>query len=302
MVKIELFKDCLVNYKNYYMYANDIKDRKNKIFIYVPEDIIADNIYDHIHGIYNILKDGIDDEYIHNLRFTISWGGDYYCDLGIGDYWFNLFMWSMLLHTDQKISTKHIYWKDELKRHHIKEFVDEYILSLENKIKYGNFELNNIMCDDMWYYSYIDTFSWYLANTINNEDDIELMNALPEYEKLINCDLNDVSFDNIKSAGMDITHQAIDIVKDSKKYIGYDHGLANSFRAGEAVSDRQYKEARHNIGAKPNGTGQIYPYNINQSFSNGGINNPLYYLIEATSSRFAQILSKINVGNTGETL
>ena len=35
----------------------------------------------------------------------------------------------------------------------------------------GNIFLNNNICDGLWHYSYIEQFSYYLANTINNEDD-----------------------------------------------------------------------------------------------------------------------------------
>ena len=99
---------------------------------------------------------------------------------------------------------------------------------------------------------------------------------------------------------MEITNKAIKIIKNSKKYIGYDHGLANSFRAEEAINPRQYKEARLNIGTKPNGSGGIYPYIIDKSFTTGGVNDPLSYFIESSTARAAQIMSKTNVGDSGD--
>lgn len=290
----------LTNYKNYYIYADMIRNRNDSMTIYVPRDITPNNINEHIDGIDAILKDGIDEDYLHNLKITVSWGGDVECDLFIVDYWFSLFMWSMVLKNGDVIKPKHIFWNPELKRKNIKNFVDKYVLTKENKIKHGNIYLNNNICDGLWNFSSIEQFAYYLANTINNEDDIDLMNACPEFNNLIHCSLANTPFEQVKDAGMEITNKAINIIKNSKKYIGYDHGLANSFRAEEAINPRQYKEARLNIGTKPNGSGGIYPYIIDKSFTTGGVNDPLSYFIESSTARAAQIMSKTNVGDSGD--
>lgn len=290
----------LVNFKNYYIYADMIMSRLPYTTVYVPEDITVENIADHIDGINAILQDGIDEDYIHNLKIEVAWENGKSCKLFIVDYWFNLFMWSMILKNGNRIRPKHIFWNMELKRKNIKNFVDEHVLTKENKIKYGNVFLNNNICDGLWHYSYIEQFAYYLANTINNEDDIDLMRAVPEYRDLLHVSLAGVPFDQVKNAGMEATNKAIEIIKNSRKFIGYDHGLANSFKASEAINPRQFKEARLNIGTKPNGTGGIYPYIINKSFTTGGVNDPLSYFIESSTARAAQIMSKTNVGDSGD--
>lgn len=287
------------NYKNYFVYADAMRNLDSTINIYVPE-ITIQNIDDHIDAIYSILKDGIETEYIHGLIINISWGGDLNCDLYIIDYWFNLFMWKMILVNGQRIRPKHIFYSPELKKNHIAKYIDEFVLTRDNKIRLGNIFLNNNICEGVWAYSYIESFSYYLANTINNEDNIDLMNACPEFYDLLHCSLQGVPFDKVKDVGMGYANRAIEIIKDSKKYTGYDHGLAASFKASEAVNPRQYKEAQLNIGTKPNGTGGIYPYIIDGNFANGGVNDPLSYFIESSSARTAQILSKMNVGDSGD--
>lgn len=289
----------LKNYKNYLMYTNMVQNHEKKV-IYVPNDISSTNIDDHIDAITNILKDGIETEFVHNTKITVSWGGDIECDLSIIDYWFNLFMWSMVLKTNQKIEPKHIMWQKELKKFHLKQFVDDFIAHKYNKINIDSKELNSIICDGLWKYSYIEQFAYYLANTINNEDDIDLMNANQEFYDLIHCSLKNVPFEDVKESGMNITNRAISIIKDSEKYIGYEHGLTNSFKASEAINPRQYKEASLNIGTKPNGSGGIYPYIIDKSFKTGGVNDPLSYFIESSTARAAQIMSKTNVGASGD--
>lgn len=288
----------LENYKNYLMYADMVKNHEKKI-VYVPKEITRDTIDDHITAITNILKDGIETEYVHNTKITISWGGDLECDLSIIDYWFNLFMWSMVLKTNTPIEPKHIFWQKDLKRYNLKEYVDNFIITKENRINIDSRELNSIICDALYKFSEIEQFSYYLANTINNEDDIALMEANPEFYDLLHCSLQGVPFDDVKEAGMNITNRAIDIIKNSKKYIGYDHGLTNSFRANEAINPRQFKEASLNIGTKPNGMGTVYPYIIDKSFKTGGVNDPLSYFIESSTARAAQIMSKTNVGDSG---
>ena len=104
----------LVNYKNYYMYSDMVQGMKK--IVYVPEDIKLENIEEHIDGITNILKDGIETPFVHNTKITITWGGDLECDLSIIDYWYNLMMWSMVLKTNQKIEPKHIFWQKEFKK------------------------------------------------------------------------------------------------------------------------------------------------------------------------------------------
>lgn len=286
------------NYKNYYIYADAIREQQN-LSVYVP-NITIENVDDHINGIYAILKDGIETDYVHNLLVNISWGHGIDCDLFIIDYWFSLFMWKMVLNDGDKIQPKHIFYTPELKRNDIKKYVDKFILTRDNKIRLGNVFLNNNICDGLWPFSYTESFAWYLANTINNEDNIALMQASPEFNALIHCSLAGVPIEQVKDTGLDYTYKAVDIIKNSEQLIGYNHGLKASLQANEAINVRQFKEAVFNIGTKPNGTGGIYPYIIDKSFSNGGVNNPLSFLIEADSARTAQIMSKTNVGESGD--
>jgi hypothetical protein len=296
--ELTIVTEPLQNFKNYFVYADNVKTGK-QITVNVPTDITATNVDDHIIAISNILKDGIETPYVHDTKITISWGGDLWCELSFIDYWFSLFMWSMVLKTGGEIRPKHIFWGTELKRKNIKTFIDRFVLTIENKINIGNYELNNIIADGTWNFSNIEPFSFYLANTINNEDDIELMKKCPEYYDYLHMSFANVPFSDVKDIGQEITNKTIDIIKDSKKYLGYEHGLTNSFRASEAINPRQYKESRINIGTKSI-YDKVFPYVIDQSFSNGGVNRPLYYYIESSTAITAQIMSKTNVGDSGD--
>ena len=286
------------NFKNYFVYADAVKEEKN-LSVYVPS-ITMENIDDHINGIFAILKDGIETDYVHNLLVNIYWKAGVDCDLFVIDYWFSLFMWKMILKDGDKIQPRHIFYTPELKRKDIKRFVDKFVLTRDNKINLGNVFLNDNICEGLWPFSYTEAFAYYLANTINNEDNIALMNASPEFNMLMHCSLAGVPIEQVKDAGLENTYAAVEIMKNSNALIGYDHGLRASLQANEAINVRQLKEAVFNIGTKPNGTGGIYPYIIDKSFMNGGVNDPLSFLIESDSARTAQIMSKTNVGDSGD--
>lgn len=292
-------ENYLVNYSNYYYYAEMIKRKELNMVIYVP-GLSINNIDEYVDGILNILRDGIDTEQVQESRIIFSWGGDIECGLNFVDSWFNLFMWKMLLRCGNEIRPKHLFWVEELKVFNIKEFVDNFVLTKENKINIGNYMLNIIMSDSLWNYSYIEDFSFYLANTINNEDDIMLMKASDEYRSLLHSDFSNIPLADVNNVGMEYVGRAIDIIKNSIDYLGYEHGLTNSFRASEAISPRQFKEVQIGIGTKSNGSGMAFPYVINNSFRNGGINNPTSYMVEASAGRAAQIMSKQNVGTYGD--
>ncbi len=310
----EMTDSYLTNYKNYYVYVDMVKNHTQQK-IYVPRDLDVSNIDDHIDGILSILKDGIETDFVHNCKIRVEWENGIGCNLSIIDYWMSLFMWSMILKTGHPIRPKHIFLGSkvkiqhpederlnpfEIKRKDIQTYIDNFILTLENKINIGNTKLNQIIAEGLWHFSDLEHFAYYLANTINNEDDIALMRALPEFDSLLHCSLIDVPFEEVKDKGMEYTNRAIDLIKDSKRYIGYEHGLTNSFRANEAINPRQYKEASLNIGTKPNGSGGIYPYIIDKNFKTGGVNDLLSYFIESSTARAAQIMSKTNVGESGD--
>ena len=303
----------LIHYKNYGFYENMIRTQSS-MTIYVPKDITLENINDHIDNIYNILKDGIETDYVHNCKVTLQWE-KCECRISLVDFWLSLIMWDMILKTNNPIRPKHIflgsrankltgteghYFPWELRQKDIQTFINNFVLTLENKITIGNTRLNEIIADAIWKYSYLEHFYYYLGNTVNNEDDIDLMRASPEFYQSMHVSLYGVPIEDVKNKGLEITNNVIDIIKDSERYLGYEHGLTNSFRADEGINPRQYKEAMVSIGTKPNGKGGIFPYIIDKNFKTSGVNDPLSFLIESSTARTAQILSKINVGDSGE--
>jgi hypothetical protein len=116
----------------------------------------------------------------------------------------------------------------------------------------------------------------------------------------MNLDLSNVPIEDCKDVGMQYTMKSINIIINSKEIMGYEHCLADSFRSGEGTNKAQYKEFAINVGPKPDGMGGAFSIPINSSYINGGLKgNLIYQFIDSNNSRLAQIITKNNVGDSG---
>lgn len=286
----------LDNLNNYYVYSELIKNGR---IIIDSTTININNWRNHYEGILNIMKDGIETDFVQHLFITIDFGNNEFVDLSIPDYYFNLILWyNIIALGDETIKPYHLVFTKHITSKDIKKFIDRFFI-LQRRTNTNNRLMNNIIADGLYNFIDVDDFSFFLANTLNLEDSIDLMDAYPEYEKLIHCDFSNVPIENVKDKGMEVVHKAIDIIMNSTEIMGHEHCLRNAFAAQEGINIKQYKENSFNIGTKPDGQGSIYHDIINQSYITGGLNNLLYEYIDCGASRVAQIISKKNVGESG---
>lgn len=285
----------LTNYPAYGPYADFVKTGAAVISV---RDLNKNNWALHCEGIFNILKDGIETEFVHTQKLDILFGNNKHIRLTIPDYFMNLIMWRMILFTNNEILPQHLFFPKNLTKNYIAEYINKNLI-IPNRKKIDNRALNNIIDDTLNTFKRLDEFSLYFANTANIMDDIMMENAIPEYREILHTDFSNVPLEYVKDKGMDLTHKLINYITDSKQYIGFDHGLANAFRSKESIKPRQYKEATVNIGTKPDGRGSIFKHITNRSFINGGVEELADYFIDASNGRIAQILSKKNVGTSG---
>ena len=252
----------------------------------------------HYDFIINIFKDGIESEIVQKSMIKINFPNHFSVRLSIFDYWFNLIMWKMLVDTESRIMAYHIFFPKAIRQGDIKKWIDEFIID-EFRKTISNVRLNNIIDASSNCFHDIELFSYYLANTINIEDSAFLMDACEEFNECMHADLSNVPLEDVKDIGMDIASKSIKLMKDAKKYLGYDHCLADAWRVGQGINQKQYKDTTIGIGTKPDGKGSIYPTQIINSFINGGVVTPQDYFIESSTGRTAQIIKFINVGNSG---
>ena len=287
----------LDNYQNYYYYGDLIK---NKSFIINTSSINIQNWYYHYTGILNILKDGIETDYLQHLFITVHFDiEDEYVDLSINDYFINLLLWRCIIAlNDDKIHVYHLYFKDKFTAANIKKYIDNFFV-IPYKQKVSNKVLNNVIADCIERFIDLDIFSLYMANTLNLEDSIDLAQKSPEYDALLHSDLSQEPLETVEQKAMQLVKQAQQFIYNSENIVGHEHCLRNAFISGEGIRIKQYKENSIMIGAKPNNKGSVYPEIINSSYINGGLNKLLYQFIDSSAARVSQIVNKVSIGDSG---
>lgn len=279
----------LENWQNYGYYIPLVKDGSIKIDTSI---LNKENLNDHFYSILNIMRDGIETDFVQHMAINVQFTDNVDVTLSIFDYFLNLMMWNLPLSTDEQITSNYLFFSEKFNRNAIKQYIDHKFLNL-NRTRFSTRKLCNIIDDTLYRFRYIDEFSLYLCNTINDEDFITLMNSNPEFYDYLHTDLSNVPLEDVKNVGQDITNKAIKIIENS------DHCLADSFATGEGVNRKQFREFATNIGTIPNGDGGVYPIIVNNSFINGGVNKIAYSMVESAKGRQAQIYSKNNVGTSG---
>lgn len=285
----------LTNYQNYYVFEELVKTGK---FYLKTSDITVNNWKDYYDGILNIMRDGIELDSVHNWFITVDMGNGDVVDLSVFDLYFNITMWYIVLNGGYKITGDALFFPEAITKGCIKDYFDHIIDKVRTRFPIKR--LNNILDDCLHSFVDIDDFSFYIANTINLKDTIDLMNADKEFDETMHTSLMNIPIEDVKDKGMEISNKHIDIIVNrSIDELGYDHCLRNSFMSGEGISPRQYKEFAVHIGSKPNGVGGVHPAIIDGSYLGGALNNTLYQYVDSSSSRVAQIQTKKNVGSSG---
>lgn len=286
----------LDNMSAYFIYGNLVRNGR---MIIQTNSINNKTWYDHYNGILNILRDGIETEYVQTMTITVQFDTGESVDLLINDYYLNLLFWfPIIILGDNHIQPQHLVFKNALTGKDIKKYVDRFFI-IPKKIKINNKLLNNIIAETIEHFIDIDEFSMFLSNTLNLEDSIELMTANKEYYKILHSDLSNVPLENMKSKGMELVSKAKNIIMHAEDYISHEHCLRNPFISGEGINEKQYKDNSINIGTKPDGQGSIYHERINRSYITGGLNDLVSQYIDSASARVAQIISKQNIGDSG---
>ena len=277
------------NIATHYPYEDLCKTGRQTIY---TKDLNKNNIDNHFYSIINILKDGIETEEVQHMMIHVVFENDTDVDLSIFDYCLNLMFWPLCTAVDHPIWDVHLVFFEDITKKYIKEYIDNIFIDKYRKTM--PFMLLNQTIDSViGKFRDLRPFQMYLANTLNLEDTIDLMNKYPEFSDTVHFSVDGIPIEDVKEAGMKATDKQIKYIKNSN------HCLRDSFRTGEAISPKQYKEVGVNIGSKPDGQGSVYAHPIKHSFMNGGLQTPEELTIESSVGRVAQILQKTNVGESG---
>lgn len=282
----------LVNFNNYGIYANLILGQPLTIH---TNDITKENILTHYYSLLNVFRDGIETETVQQTFINICFdeNNGVCCELSLPDYFINLIFWYMIVHSDQKIKGKHLFFNKAITRGNIKEYIDDNFIDVNRGI-ISNLKMCNIIDDALYLMIVIDDFSWYFANSMDLKCLSDLMDNNKDFYDLLHIQLKDYNLEDIKNKGMEATKKIVDtILQDPNNTLYY------YFLSGECINIKQFKEVVCNIGTKPNGQGGIYPTCVDKSFITGGTNDALSYVIESSTGRIAQIIVEGNTGTSG---
>lgn len=255
-------------------------------------ELTDENIDSHFTSIINILKDGIETPEVQSMMIHIVFQDQVEIDLSIFDYLFNLMMWKLFTAVKEPIVSTHLVFFEDITKKSIKRYIDNLFIDKYRKT-IPLITLNQLIDSVIGKFRELRPFQMYLANTLNMEDTIDLMNKYPEFNDTIHFDVSGIPLEDVKDVGIQVANKQIEYIKNSN------HCLRDSFRTGEAISPKQYKEVFVNIGTKPDGRGSVFPRPIYHSFVNGGLQSPEEIYIESSVGRVAQILQKTNVGDSG---
>lgn len=275
--------------ENYYVYTDIIEKGKLELDI---KDITIENYYDHFNAVTNILRDGIELEEIQNSKVYVKMNGEV-IPFTLTEYWINLMFWTIPIYAGIGVSREYLFDTSAITKGSIKQYFDKIIKKIEGRVDF--ISLNNLIDEAIYKLKYVNDFGMYLANTLNFKDTIDLMRKYPEFYDSMHSDLSNVSIEDVIKVGMDYTETQIKYITAEDS----DHCLKDSFIAREGVNKKQYKEVASSIGTKPDGRGSVYPHVIQNSFMNGGVNDPESLFIDSSVGRIAQILQKMNVGISG---
>lgn len=256
------------------------------------KDLNQNNIDQHFYSIINILKDGIETPEVQSMMIHVLFENNTDVDLSIFDYCINLMFWQFCTAVQHPIWDVHLVFFEDITKKAIKEYIDNIFVDKYRK-KIPFIVLNQTIDSVIGKFRDLRVFQVYLANTLNLEDTITLMRQYKEFNDTVHFDITGIPLEDIKEAGMAATNKQIKYIKNS------DHCLRDSFRTGEAISPKQYKEVAVNIGTKPDGRGSVFSHPIANSFMNGGLQTAEELYIESSVGRVAQILQKTNVGESG---
>ena len=283
--------DRIVPQPQYSCYAELLSTGQQRIDTSIFTDMQV--IDTHFYQILHIFEDGIETDQVHQSILWVTFTDGETVKLSIFDYWFNLLFWGLPVSAGIPVSSRYLWYHKDITQGAIADYINTKFLK-DNRKKYSNIQINNMIDDIMYKFQFIDKFSLYLYNTANNEDTIELMKKDPVLWDAIHCDLSNVPIDEVKDVGQKYTSEGIRRILESET-----HWAIPYFRSKQGINVKQFREFMFNIGSVPDGNGGVFPNIINGNYCNRGITDIKSYKEDDYKARLAQELSHQNVGTSG---
>lgn len=276
--------------ENYGYFKELAKKGKQKLN---TKDLNSNNIDDHFFNLINILRDGIETDFVQKMMINITFEDGVNLNLSIFDTVINLMFWTLNTSVNAPINSYHLFFPENITSREIKEYIDNIFIDKYRK-KLPFIQLNQIIDGCIGKFRELRPFQMWMANTLNIEDTIKLMEENEDVYNALHFNIDGIPLSEVQKKGID----QMNIIADAMKNSDY-HCHRDQLRTGEGINTKQAKEVYTNIGTKPNGQGSIFSHPIEHSFINGGLQTPRETFIESSVGRIAQMLQKNNVGDSG---
>lgn len=247
----------------------------------------------------NLFRDCIEQPNFQKTKIEFVFDDSTRIKLTVEDALINICMWGFIVNCGSYVEPRHVFFEEKgITKKSIKTYIDEFCI-IPYRHKIPSYELNNIIYTSLRSLAFVDEFGMFFNNSINIEDFIELANRCPEFDELLHVDYTQYPVEIMNSVAQRNTDRMMELITDSRKYMGRDHCLADAIRAQAGVKPKQLRELIGNIGVKPNGEGGIVNNTIDSSYLRGGLSKIEWMFAESGIGRQAQILSKKNTADSG---
>lgn len=274
------------NPENYSIYT-----MQNEIHTY---DINRQNYEIHYYQpLINMMRDHIDDPNVMDRKYKIIFEDDEYVIVNVIDLFINLTLWNIPILANMRLTSEYFVFDHVINNDIIAKYIDNIIDKLIDKV--DRKFINNIIADTIIKFNLINEFAFFISNSISLFDIINLMDRSSNVKEILENDLSNSNFVNIKEDSDKLAKSFFKNIKEDGNSCLYDYVASDN-----GFSLKQFRECLTSIGVKPDGLGGIFQIPIFNSYMNGGCNNPLYYRIDASTARTSQIIIESNVGKSGD--
>jgi hypothetical protein len=184
-----------MEYKDQYYPYKDLCERGTQVIN--TKDLNQSNIDNHFYSIINILKDGIESEEVQRMMIHVNFENNTDLDLSIFDYALNLMFWGLCTAVNHPIWDVHLVFFDNITKKSIKEYIDNIFIDKYRKDT-PFIQLNQTIDNVIGKFRDLRPFQMYLANTLNLEDTIDLMNKYPEFNDTVHFSVDGIPIEDVK--------------------------------------------------------------------------------------------------------
>lgn len=288
---------------NYGIYNSLVPDGTNmsKSITINTDDIKKEIWYDeYIMPLKYLFDDYIEHECLQSSTIVFNFPDGEFIELALEDALMNICAWGFLVNFDTRIQSYHIFYEERFTSSALERYINEFCIiphRYDNNMSFAKF--NDSIYKVYRMFTCVDNYAAFMNNNLNMADFIDMADNCKEFDEIIHKDYSIYPPDQVNNVAAKDTNRLMELMMNSKDYIGRDVGTINMFRSNSGINKKQFREFAVLVGPKPAGNGTVFNYLINTSYLVGCLNQIPYALGDSMSGRLAQIITKKNTADSG---